>query len=381
MNQNSNRANVTHLLIAAMFCSVIVTSLPKTTEGASSERKTEWERVLAAAKQEGRVVVYGPLGTDFHNVLTIPFRKKHPDIQIEFIGASGALSAQKILAERRGGIFLADVYLAGITSLVTQLKPAGTFEPIQPFLLGPEVQDQSKWTGGKFEFADSRDKMLFVFHSYVSVPFAYNPELVNPSEIRSWKDFLDPKWTGKLVMHDPKIPGPGVGRASHIYNHKELGKEFIRQLFTRQKISFLRDQSQILDGVVRGRYALTLAFQDVLATDMREKGIKLGIVNPDAVKEGSYVTPGTGGIVAIVNKAPHPNAAKVYLNWLLSREGQYEISKEVAIPSRRVDVPTNHLPDIKQPPKPGSKHIPEYDEEDVLRRPEMIKFIQSLTGG
>jgi iron(III) transport system substrate-binding protein len=223
--------------------------------------------------------------------------------------------------------------------------------------------------------------MLLVFHSYVSVPFAYNPALLKPGDVRSWKDLLNSKWRGKLVMHDPRIPGPGIGRVSHIYTHPELGKEFITQLFTQQNVTFLRDQSQILDGVVRGRYALTLAFQDVLATELRKKGVKLGIINPDDVKEGSYITPGTGGIVAVLNKAPHPNAAKVYLNWLLSRDGQYEISKAISIPSRRIDVPTDHLTEIKQPPKPGSRHTADYHEEDVLQRPAMVQFIKSLVGG
>jgi iron(III) transport system substrate-binding protein len=145
----------------------------------------------------------------------------------------------------------------------------------------------------------------------------------------------------------------------------DLGTGFIREL-GRQQITFLQDRRQQLEWLGRGRYPLCIGCSDSLAREFVNEGVPMAPLAPTQLKEGGRVTPGTGTL-ALMNRAPHPNAAKVYANWLLSREGQTHFVRAVELASRRVDVPTDHLESWRLP-KEG--YVPVYtkDAEDVRRQ-------------
>jgi iron(III) transport system substrate-binding protein len=179
-------------------------------------------------------------------------------------------------------------------------------------------------------------------------------------------------------MYHPLDPGPGIGAVARWMMSKELGKEFIRQLFTKQDVAYSRNNKQILDWVARGRYAIALAFRTGQAADMIEKGIRLELMPPDSLKEAPATSLGAAGVVSVINRAPHPNAVKVYLNYLLSREGQYASSKAAEVASRRLDVPTDHLPLGVYPVKPGMKVLNAHGEESIHIRTETAEFVKLL---
>ncbi len=343
---------------------------------ASSSGKAEWDRVLEAAKKEGKVVVFGPPGANARQALADSFQKAFPEIQVEYQGATGATTAPRILSEQKSGIYAVDVHVGGTTTMLESLVPAKALDPIPPALILPEVTDLSKWYQGRLDYSDSAEKHNLVFTAAVKVPVAINPEAVKESEIRSYWDLLNPKWSGKIAMRDPMGAGPGLATATFWYAHPQLGVKFMRDLFNKQQVTLSRDDRQLLEWVVRGRYAIVISPSELEATDLKSKGINVDLLGAEQFKEGSYLTAAFGSM-ALMKRAPHPNAAKLYLNWLLTRDGQTQWTKLSGYPSRRLDAPRDHLNSMLVP-KERVEYQPNYKEEFVRLKGDILKLLGEI---
>lgn len=342
----------------------------------ASSWKVEWERTLAAAKKEGKVIVFGPPGSNARQALAEGFQKAFPDLQVEYTGATGAQTAPRILSERKAGLHSVDVHVGGTTTMLESLLPARALDPIGPALMLPEVTDPTKWWEGKLDYSDKEEKYNLVFNVAVKVPIAINPQMVKPEEIRSYRDLLNPKWSEKIAMRDPTGAGPGLATATFWYAHPRLGKEVMRDFFTKQKVALSRDDRQLLEWVVRGRYAIVVAPSELEATELKSKGVQVELGGAEQLKEGSYLTAAFGS-AALVNRAPHANAARIYINWLLSREGQTLWSQLSGYASRRLDVPKDHINPMTLP-KDGIEYQPNYKEEYVRLREEILMFLKEI---
>jgi len=344
--------------------------------GAKTSSQAEWDRVLKAAKDEGSVVVLGPPGNDVRKALTEPFEKTFPGIKVEYNGATGAVMSPRLMAERKAGQYLADIHVGNPGTTLTTLFPAGALDPIKPALILPEAVDPSKWWRGKIEFSDREEKYNVVFSTNVMAHAAVNPQMVKKDEVRSYTDFLSAKWQGKMVMLDPTILGPGSATLGFWYLHPDLGKDFIRKFLTPERVTISRDNRQILDWLGKGNYLAAVGPSELLTTEFTAKGMPISLLHADQFREGGMLNAGFGAI-ALINRAPHPNAAKVYINWLLSREGQAEYSRASGYPSRRLDVPRDQF-NPGSLPKEGVPYIIGYDEQFSRRLEEAMEFARSL---
>ena len=315
----------------------------------------EWDEAVKAAKKEGRVSVKGPPGAKVRRALTSGFQKAFPGIRVEYGGGRGGELAAKIIRERRAGIYTTDVWMGGFGTQLSLLRPQGVQDPIRPALILPEVKDPKNWRDNRLEFADNDGKYAFVFVNQSGTILAYNTSLVKRKDVpKSIKDFLDPKWKGKIIASDPTASGPG--RATFTWLYKEFGPEYIRAL-GKQKLVFTRDRRSQADQIARGAYSLGIAVSNVDAKPFIDAGAPLQMVWN--VKEGSYASASYGGL-ALVNRAPHPNAAKVYINWVLGKEGQTLLADAAGWVSRRRDVPAV---DPVMELKPGVKYFRIYVED------------------
>jgi iron(III) transport system substrate-binding protein len=176
-------------------------------------------------------------------------------------------------------------------------------------------------------------------------------------------------------MLDPRLPGSAQAEVQFWYVSQDLGKDFVQQLFS-QQVAVDRDDLALTNAVAQGKYAIGLGLNGYNAVALRSNGVPLEFISSSSLKEGGYLT-SSWGAVSLLNKAPHPNAARVYLNWLLSHEGQQAVAKASGYPSRRQDVSTDGVLDATIPT--SSTHYIEINQEGLVRqRPELVDFLKSL---
>jgi ABC-type Fe3+ transport system substrate-binding protein len=298
----------------------------------------DWESTLAAAKKEGKVAVITDVTATLRDALTLEFQKKY-GITAELLGSSGREVAPRVAAERKAGQFLWDIYIHGSTTALESMIPMGAFDPIEPALTLPDVKDPKTWRGGAIEYLDP-NKMVLVMTPFHRGTIFYNPKLVNAKEFISHKDLLNPKWKGKMVLDDPRRAGPGFATFTFFYLHPELGPDFVRAL-GKQQMTILRDYAQEVDAVGQGRYPVLIGGADFVVTTRAKQGVPIATIDARQLKEGTDLSP-TNGNLALFNRAPNPNAAKIYINWLLSKEGQTIFARANGYVSARLDVPTDH---------------------------------------
>jgi iron(III) transport system substrate-binding protein len=312
--------------------------------------QAEWEKVTAEAKREGQL---GIIAEETFLPLLQEFKKKYPAINISHVGGpSGSQRTQKLMAERRAELYLRDIYIGSPWSHLVEVTYQ-VFDPFNPALILPEVVDQSKWWKGKYQYDDPKGQYIFIFEGAVKTGnIVYNKSLVSPQEIKSYWDLLNPKWKGKIVAVDHNLRSfGGLQDGLRIfYFHPGLGREFLTRLYSEMDVTLSRDQTQILDWVGSGKVALGFYNAGSQTEIAIRQGLPIGKFFAPNFKEGGIVNPQVGK-VSLVNRAPHPNAAKLFINWLLSREGQISF-QNVFVPrshgdqgnSLREDIPKDILP-------------------------------------
>jgi iron(III) transport system substrate-binding protein len=170
--------------------------------------------------------------------------------------------------------------------------------------------------------------------------------MIRPNDFRSFWDFVNPKWKGRIQARDIRAAGPGTVNAKIFLYTPGLGPEFIKRLFSEMEITLFRDRRQAVDWLASGKYPICFFCS---STDVgRGKAQGLPVDEFGEMKEGVGVT-SSGGSLGLANRAPHPNAAKVFVNWLLSREGQITVQTSYAkagnpVNSRRIDIPKEGIP-------------------------------------
>lgn len=340
------------LLLAMAGCTSggpVTTPPPSAAGGAAvkevSGPQSDWDKTVALARQEGVVFLVTTAAASTREALSAPLKAKY-GIDLEFIVGAGGDLSERVGAQRRAGLFFYDFYMGGATTAVTTMKPAGFLDPLKPLLVLPEVTDPKVWFGGGINYADKEGQ--YVGCSILMSSFKYltvNSDLVKPGEIKSYKDLLDPKWKGKIVMYDPTIAG-AASRWVAVVADKYMGSDYMVQ-FAKNEPVITRDYRLQIEGTAKGKYLITIgSHPDILA-----EFIKLGApLKPVMPAEGAFLTGGSG-LVSYLNKAAHPNASKVFINWFLSKEGQTYYSRSILAQSARIDVPTDHLDkdDIRDP--------------------------------
>jgi iron(III) transport system substrate-binding protein len=245
-----------------LFC-LCVTS-PNTSIAAESRPawQVEWEKTVKAAEEEGVVVIY--MTQAFEPIFRDNFQKKYPKIKVTMVTGRGPELSQRIMSERRGGKYIADLYVSGNITPLTVFHRAKILEPVKPLLLLPEVVDTSGWYEGKHHYDDPENRYIFVFEGTSrSGEITYNTKLVNPSEIKSYWDLLNPKWKGRIASVDPMVSGPISAAQIFFYKHPDLGPEYLRRLHSETDLVIVPSNEQLLDWLSAGKYAFGIGARQV----------------------------------------------------------------------------------------------------------------------
>lgn len=335
--------------------------------GAGAARAADpiWDATVKAAIAEGEVNVHGGPGRLYVVALVDGFKAAYPDIKVNFTGLSGRDAIPKILSERAAGIYAWDVYIGGSSSVMGSLKPAGALAPIKPALILPEVLSDKNWLGG-FDagFMDLEKTYMYGFQGEVTPTVLVNWDYISHADLKTYQDLLKPQFSGKIVWDDPRLPGAGsAAGARFIVN---FGADFLKQLYTQQQIVYISNLRQNAEWVVSGRYPIGLGVGVVDLAPFRAQGLGQNIAEPSEARFAHEPVATGFGTLSMPANPPHPNAAKVYVNWLLSRAGQMSWEK-TGFDSRRLDI-AHVAPEYL--PKPGVDYVSDETEVNLHNRLE-----------
>jgi iron(III) transport system substrate-binding protein len=336
-------------LALALLCALAAACAPAAPTGAASKptaaparpptaEEQRWQEVVAKARQEGAVSVIVAPGEQYRQGVQ-GFQAAYPGIELQVKGEHIRDGLARILQERDGGIYSQDVMLGAIGAGVFQeWIPRGVLAPLEPNVILPDARDDSKWADGfRGGWVDTSGQYVYGFLASASRLIYVNRDFISEQELPAainLDTLLDPKWRGKIVWDDPRELGPGVNVAAAII--RERNESYLTRLIQEQEIVASRDPRQIVEWVVRGRYPIGVALNATILDGFQKEGLGKNVVPVD-IKEINVSVPGFGA-VSLFDKAPHPNAAVLFVNWLLSREGQDAYTSSTIENSRRLDV-------------------------------------------
>jgi iron(III) transport system substrate-binding protein len=260
------------------------------------------DALIAAAKKEGKVSFYTAMDLQFAQELGKKFEKQYGiATKVERSGAERVF--QRIGQEYSSKIFAVDVANTADAAHCIIWKRDGWLAPYLP-------EDVAKHYDKAYYDPDA---MHIVTRILVS-PIAYNTNLVKKEDApKSFKDLLDPKWAGKLVKAHPAYSGTIMNATFQIA--RELGWEYFEKL-AKQKVMQLQSATDTPKKIQLGERAVMVDGAGYLVIRYKESGSPVEIVYPE---EG---TPLAGGPSVVFKSAPNPNAARLFQNWMHSREAQ-----------------------------------------------------------
>jgi iron(III) transport system substrate-binding protein len=287
--------------------------------------------VTAAARAEGGVVVDGPPMEDVHAAIVRGFQTA-TGVPVTYITSGGAATGARVRAERAAGKYLLDVVISGSDTPTLTLLPSGWLDRIEPVLVAPDVVDRRKWRDGHLWYQDEAHTILRMLQ-FVTPELAINTKLVKPSELPTWTSLLDPKWRGKIVAKDPGIAGAGSALISYFYMTK--GPDFVKKLYRDQQPVFSQDPRQQTQWLAQGNYPILVGPDSTVVYQLQKLGYPIAPLFPS---DGPGVVTAGWGLLCLMNKAPHPNAAKLFVNWLAGRAGQEVFGRTLLSVSLRTDI-------------------------------------------
>jgi iron(III) transport system substrate-binding protein len=283
---------------------------------ASGSAASGEDALYQAAKKEGALVLNAQ-DPDSEKLAVAAFSKRYPGIKIAWETGRGTDIARKLQTQATANQWTHDVFSSGPHDL-DGMKQAGLLEPFQP----PEVANVRPETTDPNKLWDPAYLLVY--------GFVVNTKLVPAGqEPKSWAELADPKWNGKLSMQDPRGSGGTMTLMIGMSKEPSLGMDYIKKL-GQQNIFIGRETQQLLTDLIRGESPVLLAASagQLITSKDKDPSVPFKQIKP---------TEGVTAVLlaqALMKNAPHPNAAKLWINWRLSQEGQTVLGQEGQAPVR-----------------------------------------------
>lgn len=285
-----------------------------------------WTKVVEAAHKEGQVNLYAFSFTgDIAAELSRAFKEKY-GIKVDIITGRGAELIERLKTEQRMGRVVGDVMESSLLNVVSAKEAGAGMAPGDL----PSLREKGVWLMPPA--LDTEGIAL----AYIATPISVwpNTKLVKPEdEPRSWKELLSPKWKGKMIMLDPALSSGSYLAFVPLLNNKVIDEDYLRSLGMQDMALELGSSRDTFKKVGAGQYLLAVGLSGSTAGPLVNEGLPIKAVD---MAEGVTVS-GLG--MAMVRNGPHPNAARLFLNWSLSAEGQAKLSQQLSAPGVRSDIP------------------------------------------
>lgn len=352
---------------------------------ASANFEQEWSKLLAEAKQEGTLsIASGGAPSRQYRPVMDAFTKKF-GVKVEVSTGNATDTVNRLLAERKAGKYSVDVALISSRETNQRLIPSESVVPLAPLLIHPEVLDKSAWFLGRHWYADKFSKFTFIYHATKEDQYEswYNTDKINAAEIATIKkqtDYFDPRWKGKIAAQGMGDPS-GIRQMIDSYFEPDRGQEWVRTYLLNAGITFTDDRRILETWLVSGRYPL-----QAVATGTEEynllakKGLPIKqVFLPKQI--GLVRAGGSGCCMSVFAHAPHPSAAKLFVNWFLSKEGQtltHTMIPALDRSSLRTDIPFGQVT-AEQRREAGKEYaFPDADPGMGAKQEEAQKWILKL---
>ena len=321
------------------FAAVVLAWAAGAAFAASLTEELGGEALIREAKKEGKVVVYTANILSLAKTMQTAFNKRFPEIKAEVVRLGGGALHRKILTEHSAGKLLADVIEMSDRGLIRREMAAGV------------IGKHTIPTDGMYPADTKIPGMVYPGCTYLYL-IAYNPAIVkNPP--KSWMDLVDPRFRGQLGLVPAELGGTPWMTA--LFQYQVLGNNsdsYWRKLAA-QKPRFFTSGAGIGKNLISGETPAAVALDVVSVSDIK-KGAPV-----------KFVYPPEGVVMIIFNfsvttVAKNPNAAKLWMNWTHSREGQEVWTKQVGGLSPRTDI---------VPPEAAPKNVKVWQatEEDFVK--------------
>ncbi|MBI4288046.1 MAG: extracellular solute-binding protein [Chloroflexi bacterium] len=291
----------------------------------ASTQDAAWAKVVEAARKEGALTIYSYSWVGDAGVgVTKAFADAY-GIKLQIITGRGAEFVERMKTEQRIGQVTGDV-MEGATTHLGIAKASGLLAPVGAEL--PAIKEKGVWNIEPL-FVDPEGYFVPVI-PILGPPFV-NTRLVKPEdEPKSWRELLDPKWKSKTMLQDPVV-STGAYRLLGYVSHKVFDEEALRRL-GEQDPRYSTGIQQEVQFLARGERPLSILIGVPDAASSVAEGAPIKALS---MKEGVVAWEIVAGAV---KNSTHPNAARLFLNWMLSKEGQTVNGRLKAISSIRSDV-------------------------------------------
>jgi iron(III) transport system substrate-binding protein len=329
--------------------------------------------LISAAKAEGGVVIDGPPNAEARQGLISGFQREY-GIPVSYVASGSSSSSARIRAERASGKYVLDVFLSGADAACLTFLPSGWLDRIEPILVAPDVVDKRKWKDGHLWWEDDAHTVLRVLNT-VAPGLAINTKLVGRGEVTTWKSLLDPKWQGKIIAKDPLTYGAGSQMNSYFY--LTFGPDYVKKLYLDQKPVLSRNARQSMQWLAEGSYPILIGPDTAEMINFKKLGYQIEAVLPP---DGPSMLNAGWGLVCLMNKGPHPNAARLFVNWFAGRAGQESFANATQSVSLRDDIKYDNVPSYLFPQR-GAKYMDTSDWKFVTETHEATQNkVQALLG-
>ena len=309
------------------------------------------------------------------------FTKKF-GINVEVSTGNATDTVNRVLAERKAGRYTVDVALISVRENQQRLVPSESVVPFAPLLIHPEVVNMSLWYGGRHWYGDKDSKFAFIYHAAVEDQYEvwYNSDKLKEADILSVKkqtDIFEPRWKGKIQgqgMGDPS----GIRQMIDAYFEPDRGPDWVKTYLTSAGVTFSDDRRILETWLVGGRFSVqfvSTAEEELRALAKKGLPVKQVFLPKEA---GMIRAAGSGCCISAFANPPHPNAAKLFVNWFLSKEGQtltHTMIPNIDRSSLRTDVPVGQVV-ADQQRKPGKQYtFPDAEPGMGAKHEEAQKWI------
>jgi ABC-type Fe3+ transport system substrate-binding protein len=282
----------------------------------------DWQKIVAAAKQEGKIVI--SYFTDAGMEPVLRQFEKETGIKVEATPGRPDAVVPKILTEQQNGQYNWDLLLQPVNNVRLVLEPAHGLEPILPFLVRPDVDDDAQWYGGIT--ARVKADPMYVFNDGVSdlgVGIEVDRAKVPASEVSDWPDLLKPEWKGKFGVYYPGRPADltlALICYRPAFDSDAKWEDYVRAFFAQQPVVSPEFRT-VADWLVQGRFSVVVGAEGSYLDGLVKK-LQKNIVGPVNQNRCGYPPTGTGRAVSVPKNPPDRNATIVFINWYLSKKGQ-----------------------------------------------------------